>query len=190
MHHDESITYLILAGGRGQRMQGEDKGLMPWQGKPMIEHIIQQLNIPTHQLIISANRNIELYKNYAAKVVIDTLDDYQGPLAGILSAMQNCSSQHILCLPCDSPSPPSDIATELQQCLKSTNKSSVLCHDGKRLQPLFSLLDINHEKLLLGFLQQGRRKVHDFMALLDPAICDFSTQADAFNNFNHPHDMQ
>ena len=61
----KDVTFLILAGGRGQRMQGIDKGLMEWQGKAMIEHIINHLNIPAERLIISANRNIETYKKYS-----------------------------------------------------------------------------------------------------------------------------
>ncbi len=185
----DKITYLILAGGRGQRMNGVDKGLMPWQGKPMIEHVINHLQAPTHKIIISANRNLETYKKYASTVISDQLDDFQGPLAGILSAMQVCDTPYLLCLPCDSPSPPQHILNTLWQCMQKENKTSALCHDGKRLQPLFSLLSCQHKQLLNDFLQQGRRKVHDFISLIDPAVCDFSSQHPRFNNFNAPKDL-
>ena len=184
------ITFLILAGGKGQRMNQLDKGLMLWQQKPMIEHVLKQLDAPAEKIIISANRNIETYKQYAHTVINDELKDFQGPLAGILRAMQACTTPYLLCLPCDTPEPPHGMLEQLWQCMQAENKSSALCHDGKRLQPLFSLLSCQHKLLLEDFLQQGRRKVHDFMSLINPAICDFSTQKNRFNNFNHPEDMQ
>jgi len=186
----DQITYLILAGGRGQRMDGIDKGLMQWQEKPMIEHILGHLKVPSEKIIISANRNIETYQQYSSTIIEDQLDDYQGPLAGILSAMQVCTTPYLLCIPCDTPAPPENMLQQLWQCMQDANKSAALCHDGDRLQPLFSLMNCQHKQLLSDFLQQGRRKVHDFMNLIDPAICDFSLQKNSFNNFNRPDDMK
>jgi len=191
------ITFLILAGGRGQRMKGEDKGLIPWQGKPMIEHIIQHLDAPLEKIIISANRNIKTYENYSQNVICDAPDNttenpqagFLGPLAGILSAMHTCTTPYLLCVPCDSPHPPENLLNNLWQCLQLENKKSAVCHDGERLQPLFCLLSCQHKQLLTEFLQQGRRKVQDFFNLVDPAICDFSAQKNHFNNFNRPEDM-
>jgi len=188
------ITYLILAGGQGQRMQGTDKGLMPWQNKPMIEHVIQHINAPLDKIIISANRNIEIYQQYADKVVSDEITQsseilFLGPLAGILSAMHACTTPYLLCIPCDSPTPPEQLLNTLWQCMQSQHKTSALCHDGERLQPLFALLDCQYQHLLNDFLQQGRRKVQDFFTLIDPAICDFSAQKNRFHNFNRPDDM-
>lgn len=185
-----NITYLILAGGRGQRMNGADKGLMPWQNRPMIEHVLEQLNAPAEKVIISANRNLQTYKQYANCVIEDSLNDFQGPLSGILSAMQACKTEYLLCVPCDSPKPPTAMLEKLWESMQSQQKTSALCHDGERLQPLFALISCAHENLLDEFLQQGRRKVYDFMQLIDPAICDFSTQKDCFNNFNQAEDMQ
>ena len=185
-----NITYLILAGGRGKRMHGVDKGLMQWQNRPMIEHVLEQLHAPAEKVIISANRNLQIYKQYANRVIEDSLNDFQGPLSGILSAMQACETDYLLCLPCDSPKPPAAMLEQLWENMQSQHKTSALCHDGERLQPLFALISCKHKKLLHDFIQQGHRKVHDFMQLIDPAICDFSTQKDCFNNFNQPDDMQ
>lgn len=185
----EQTSFLILAGGRGQRMNGADKGLMQWQGKTMIEHIIQHIDVPQDKIIISANRNLDSYKNFSNNVISDELNDFQGPLAGILSAMHSCATPYLLCLPCDTPQPPENLLKQLWQGLQQQNKTSALCHDGERLQPLFCLLSCQNKHLLNDFLQQGRRKVHDFMQLIDPAICDFSAQKKSFNNFNCPDDM-
>ncbi len=186
----DKITYLILSGGRGQRMGGQDKGLMLWHNRPMIEHVQESLQITASETFISANRNIAQYSQYAKLVIEDQIADYQGPLVGILSAMQQCDTDYILCVPCDSPSPPDNLLHTLWSCMQKQNRSAAICHDGERLQPLFCLLSCKHKLVLSDFLQQGRRKVHDFMQLLDPAICDFSSQKNAFKNFNRADDMQ
>ncbi len=186
----DQITYLILAGGRGQRMSGQDKGLMLWQDRPMIEHVLNQLQAPRERLIISANRNLDSYRKYSDIVVEDSLEDFQGPLAGILSAMQVCNTEYLLCVPCDTPAPPQNMLQLLSECMQVENRKDAICHDGERLQPLFCMLSCQHQLLLNDFLQQGRRKVHDFMQLIEPAICDFSQQKNAFYNFNRAEDMQ
>lgn len=188
------VTLLILAGGRGQRMQGADKGLMTWKGQPMIEHIIRHIHFPADKIIISANRNLDTYRNYAHMVIADDVNNqqnsFQGPLAGIYTAMNTCTTPFLLCIPCDSPAPPDNLLKNLSLCLTLQQKKSALCHDGNRLQPLFSLLSCEHKHQLFDFLQQGDRKVHNFFTLIDSAICDFSQQHDRFNNFNHPDDMK
>ncbi len=193
----DQVTYLILAGGQGQRMNGVDKGLLQWHGKPMIEHVIEHINAPRHKIIISANRNIETYQQYAQQVICDDANNssnssqerFLGPLAGILRAMHASTTKYLLCVPCDSPQPPEQLLNNLWQCLQTQNKKSAICHDGERSQPLFCLLSCQYQPLLSEFLQQGRRKVHDFFNLIEPAICDFSAQKKHFNNFNHPDDM-
>lgn len=189
----DQITYLILAGGRGQRMNGADKGLMEWHGKPMVEHVIEHIEANTDNIIISANRNLQIYEKYASRVISDDInhlpDAFQGPLAGILSAMLICTTPYLLCVPCDTPAPPESLLKNLWQCKLTKHKQSAVCHDGERLQPLFALLSCEHKHLLNEFMQQGQRKVHDFFKLIDPAICDFSAQQNRFNNFNRADDM-
>ncbi|MDH5485201.1 MAG: molybdenum cofactor guanylyltransferase MobA [Gammaproteobacteria bacterium] len=184
------ICTVILAGGRGKRMHGEDKGLIEWRGKPLIEHILQRLPADHGQILINANRNIEHYQKYNYPVISDSIADYQGPLAGILSAMQQCSHEYLLCLPCDSPRPPENMLQRLTQCLQQNNACCALCHDGERLQPLFALLSCQLQVQLEQFLQAGERKVHAFFDALNPAICDFSDQAECFHNLNTPDDLQ
>lgn len=184
------ICTVILAGGQGKRMQGEDKGLIEWQGKPLIEHILQRLTGEYGQILINANRNIARYEKYNYPVISDSMSNFQGPLAGILSAMQHCKQDYLLCIPCDSPHPPENMLQRLQQCLQDSNASCALCHDGERLQPLFALLSCQLQASLKDFLQRGERKVHVFFQQQSPAICDFSDQPDRFHNFNTPDDLQ
>lgn len=190
MSQKSTFCTVILAGGRGTRMSGLDKGLIEWDGKPLIEHILATLDSESSNIMINANRNIVEYQNYGYPIVSDTLDDYQGPLAGILSAMLQCKHEYLLCLPCDSPRPPQHLAQRLLRCIENGHKNTAICYDGKRLQPLFAMIHCHEQQRLIDFLSSGKRKVHDFFQQLDPAICDFSDQADRFHNFNTAGDMK
>ena len=185
-----NICTVILAGGMGRRMQGEDKGLIEWQGKPLIEHVLSSLDTDNDCIIINANRNQARYEQYGHPVVHDTIDGYQGPLIGILSAMKYTDRDYLLCLPCDSPEPPVHLQQRLMKCVQDSHAQSAICHDGSRTQPLFCLIACNLQNKLEAFIAEGNRKVHDFFHSTNPAICDFSDQPQQFHNFNRPEDMQ
>jgi molybdopterin-guanine dinucleotide biosynthesis protein len=187
--YSKNISIVILAGGQGRRMQNQDKGLLQWQNKLLIEHVLDHLSNKSDDIIINANRNIEIYNKYGYKVINDSIDGYQGPLVGIFSAMQQSTHDFLLCVPCDSPAPPENLAERLMQCMLDKKTKSAICHDGNRTQPLFSLLSCSLKNQLGEFLNQGNRKVHDFFNQTNTAICDFSDQSNRFHNFNTPDDM-
>ena len=83
--HD--ISCVILAGGRGTRMGGQDKGLVKFNNLPLIEHTIEKISPQVGEILISANRNLKVYAQYGLRIVTDTTNEFQGPLAGILAAM-------------------------------------------------------------------------------------------------------
>ena len=183
-----NISIVILAGGRGTRLGGVDKGLMLWQGKPMIEHLLPTLPAAS-PLMINANRNIEQYQRYGVPVIRDQLENYQGPLAGILCALQHCHTDYLLCMPCDSPQPPTQLSERLLQCLLSNHATAAICHDGERLQPLFALLSRDLQAPLQAWLAGGQRKAEFFFREINAAVCDFTDQAERFKNFNTRQDM-
>lgn len=185
----EEISAVILAGGMGRRMNNQDKGLIQWQGKPIIEHILSQLTPQCGEILINANRNLDQYARYRLPLVSDEIEGYQGPLVGILSAMKQCNHDYLLCLPCDTPHPPENLVAQLMTCMETDKARCATAHDGERLQPLFSLMSCSVLPELENFLHNGQRKVHDFFMSLQPAICDFSAQASRFKNMNTPEDL-
>ncbi|HID48564.1 MAG TPA: molybdenum cofactor guanylyltransferase MobA, partial [Chromatiales bacterium] len=82
-----TITAVILAGGIGRRMGGQDKGLVELDGRPLIEHIIDALKPQVMTILINANRNQYRYASYGYPVITDTLANYQGPLAGFAAGL-------------------------------------------------------------------------------------------------------
>jgi molybdenum cofactor guanylyltransferase len=112
-----NLTGLVLAGGRGTRMGGVDKGLQLLHGEPLAAHVLKRLAAQTGPLLISANRHAEVYAGlgapFGAAVVADTLAGFPGPLAGLLAGLRAAGTEFVLSAPCDSPGLPADLAARL-----------------------------------------------------------------------------
>lgn len=184
------ITAVILAGGRGRRMGGKDKGLVEVNNLPLIEHVLSAVSPQVGKLVINANRNIEEYRRYGYPVISDTLADYQGPLAGFASIMAVAESNYIVTIPCDSPLLPADLVQRLIQALDREDAELAVAHDGQRLQPVFALIQVKLLPSLLKFLHRGDRKIDLWYAQHKMAKADFSDIPETFLNINTPADQQ
>jgi len=176
------MTAVILAGGQGSRLAGLDKGLVELNKIPLVQHLIERIQVQVSEIVISANRNIETYEKFGFSVYEDDINDFAGPLAGILKALQQCQSEWLLAVPADSPFIPRDLALRLSQNIQD-NKIAIP-HDGKYLQPTFALIHKSLAASLEHFLQQGERKARVWMQQQAHTIVDFSDQEHAFININ------
>ncbi len=184
------ITGAILAGGRGRRMGGADKGLMPLHDQAMVEYVIATIAPQVGDLIISANRNQDRYRAYGHPVFGDDDGDFTGPLAGIATALRQAATPYVFIAPCDTPLLPSDLVSRLSSALSAGGCKAATVHDGQQLQPLCALL---HRKLLSDledFLATGERKAETWLLRQHPAIVDMADQARAFGNINRPDDRR
>ena len=98
-----SISAVILAGGQAKRMEGADKGLQLLHGKPLFQFIYDRLHSQVETISINANRNQTIYATAGVPVFGDNLEGFQGPLSGILTALERADSDFVLFVPCDSP---------------------------------------------------------------------------------------
>ena len=185
-----NVSAVILAGGRATRMNGVDKGLVLFNHKPLIEHVIQSIQDDVEEIQISANRNISTYQQYGYPVIPDHFGDFAGPLAGLLSAMHHASHQWILCLPCDAPFIQSNLIKNLKKPLINSDFSISVAFDGIRLQPTFSI----HAKKLypdLGaFLERGNRAIKGWIAENNAVSVDLSAESRNFININSLNDIE
>lgn len=189
--HKQTITGIILAGGRAKRMNGQDKGLITLNGQTMISHIITQLEPQVDEIVINANRNIDEYKTYALKVISDQhFNDYHGPLAGMLSGMQHCDSDYILTVPCDSPFIPADLCRRLLLTLTTHDADICVVHDGDRLQPVFSLIKTGLQQSLKNYLDNGDRKIDLWYKQHNMVTADFSDHKTISLNINTPDELE
>lgn len=187
MNHE--ITALILAGGRGTRMEGADKGLLEVAGRPLIEYVQQSLLPQASTIFISANRNPEQYQPYCERVIKDEMGEYWGPLAGVASVLPYLKTKYCLVAPCDAPLLPGDLAVRLLAGLQDKHQVAV-AFDGTRLQNTVMLMTAAHVKTIMPYLQGGGRKVLDWIHQAEYSEVDFSDKPDSFVNVNDENDLK
>lgn len=180
----ETVTAVILAGGRATRMGGEDKGLVELAGRPMIAHVLDAVRPQVDAVIINANRSHERYAAFGAPVVADEAEGFQGPLAGMASGLARCETPLAVTLPCDGPLVPTDLVARLRAAL--ADGDAAVADDGERLQPVYALLRTVLLPDLRRFLAAGGRKIDRWYAGLDVRRADFSAHRELFINVNTP----
>ena len=170
-------------------MGGEDKGLLSLAGRRLVEHAMESLAPQVSGFVISANRNLDEYARYGWPVVPDIVAGFQGPLAGIASALERASTPLALVVPCDGPRPPPDLACRLLAALIAGDAEIAMAHDGQHLQPLHCLLRAELREPLLADVARGHLKVQQWMRSRRHVIVDFSDQPTAFDNLNSPNEL-
>ena len=198
MINPQDITGLILAGGRGSRMGGVDKGLQTFNGLPLAQHALKRLQTgrSVGPILLNANRNLAAYEAFGAPVWPDGLADYAGPLAGFLTGLAHCKTPFLLTVPCDSPLFPLDLVSRLAQALEAADADMAVAaapetgQDGQlqvRSQPVFCLLCVTLLDSLTRFTQAGGRKIGAWTAQHNTILVPFDQPGDdprAFCNTN------
>ena len=186
----QQITAVILAGGMGRRMGGQDKGQLILNGRRLIEYVLEAIEPQVKTILINANRHQAEYARYGYSVIPDVLQGYQGPLAGFASGMRAATTPYIVTLPCDGPFSAPDLVARMATALQNMHADIAVAHDGERLQPVYALLPTKFQSSLEDFLATGERKIDRWYAQHNMAIADFSDAVKSFRNINTPQDQQ
>lgn len=187
MNSGLDITGVVLAGGRSSRMGGEDKGLLLLNGTPLWQLVANSLAKQVDRVVLSANRNLDRYRASNLTVIEDTLDNFPGPLAGMLAVMQQTADDWFLFCPCDTPGIPSNLAARLVS--ERQNAPVVWVTDGERDHPTIALVHRQVIPQLVAYLAAGERRVMVFMRQAGGHAVDFSDCRAAFININTPDDL-
>ena len=185
----QQVTAVILAGGMGRRMGGQDKGRLELNGKPLIKYVLETIRPQVKTILINANRHQADYARYGYTVVADSLTGYQGPLAGFATGLRVATTPYIVTLPCDGPFSPPDLVSRLAAGLVNSNAEIAVAHDGERLQPVYALLPVRLSTSLESFLAVGERKIDRWYAQHKMVPIDFSDEVNTFRNINTPQDQ-
>jgi molybdopterin-guanine dinucleotide biosynthesis protein A len=192
--HIEAITAVILAGGRGSRMGGVDKGLQNFNGVPLALHTLLRLSPQVGDVMINANRNLAAYESFGVPVWPDAtqMGDFAGPLAGFMTGLEQCETPYLLTVPCDTPLFPPDLVARLADAIVDSGADFAVAsapeEDGQtRAQPVFCLMGTHMLESLHRFTQDGGRKIDAWTAQHKVAHVPFNLPGDdvqAFFNAN------
>lgn len=189
--HAAEVTGLILAGGRGSRLGGVDKGLLALDGRPLVERIADRLRPQVGRLLLNANRSLDAYRALGFEVIVDPtpegVDAFAGPLAGMLAGLETIGAGWLACVPCDSPFVPADYVDRMLAAARGANAGVAMASCGGR-QPVFALLRAGLAGDLRRSLQAGERKIDRWFSAVGMVEVDFSDRPEAFVNLNSPED--
>lgn len=188
------ITGLVLAGGRGSRMGGVDKGLQLLGGQPLVQHAITRLAPQVGPLLLNANRHLERYAAFGLPVVPDALPDHPGPLAGMLAALEHCRTPYLMSVPCDTPHFPPDLVARLAALLQAQGAALAIPQttdaDGQlRPQPVFCLMHHALRDSLARFVGEGQARIN-LWARQQGCVYLPCDDAQAFFNANTLQDLE
>ena len=182
------ITGLVLAGGRGSRMGGVDKGLQHLDGRPLVAHALERLAPQVGALMVNANRHLETYRTLAAEVVSDADDRFSGPLAGMLAGLQQARTPWVVTVPCDSPRFPVDLVARLFEAAQRGDAPVAIAatrgaQGAWQSQPVFCLMATRLRDDLAACLASCERKIDRWAARHGQAVAVFDNE-EAFANAN------
>ena len=184
MRQHKKVTGVILAGGLARRMNHQDKGLIAYKNKPLIHYAIQAMTATVETTFINANRHHQDYAAFSLPIIADQNDRFEGPLAGILTAMLATEHETLVVMPCDSPLVRTEHLDKLITTLNNTEAEIAIAFDGERLHPVFLALKTHLKDSLKTFLAEGNRKIFHWLQQHHFVTVDFSQQADIFTNIN------
>lgn len=183
----ERVALGILAGGRGERFGGRDKGWIEAGGTPLVVRVVEQLRAKGRRILVSANRNLDEYRALGIEVVADRWPGHPGPLAGIASLLAVTDEDWLLTVPVDLLTLPSSFVDSMLEARGAESMHVVVAEDDDGLQPLFAL----YPRLLAAHaaetIEHGRRSVREWQHRFPVYPCVFA--AHRFGNLNSPADI-
>jgi molybdenum cofactor guanylyltransferase len=190
----DQITGVVLAGGRGSRMGGVDKGLQNHCGIPLALHALLRLQPQVGALLVNANRNLGAYEALGAPVWPDPIEGFAGPLVGFLAGLEHCETPWLVTVPCDTPDFPTDLVERLAAAVglsraRVRDLGARLGDGREQPHPVFCLLGGGLLDSLVAFLHGGGRKIDAWFALHRAAAVPFP-DPDAFFNANTTEELR
>ena len=192
-----SIDGGILAGGLSTRMLGQDKGLQHLNGQAMAKSVYLALLPHVNSLYLNCNQNYDAYREICPNLCSDTIEGYQGPLAGLVSLMEASTADYLLVSPCDTPYISEAFGNRMLSELKNALNNQPLLEarntpllfaskDADRNHPLHLLISTQYQTKLEQALALGQKRVMQWVNQNDVQWVDFSDHTGEFSNFNSP----
>ena len=175
-------------------MGGGDKWRIQIGGSSILERILDRLRPQCSDVIFNGNSD----PGTAARglhVVMDSVPDYAGPLAGILAGLdwtaQNAPDiRWMLSVSSDCPFLPRDLVARLHQAREAENAQLACAQSAGRRHHVVALWPVRlREDLRSAITAEGMYKVHEWTARYRLAVAVWDdVPVDPFFNINTPED--
>ena len=194
---NEIVPCVILAGGKGRRMGGKDKALIPLLDRPLLSYVLESISGHVAPIALNINTNLDKFSEFGYEIIEDPIKGHLGPLAGILASLnwaRKLNQKWVMTLPCDTPFLPKNIVKEM---IKLKNKELdvdlVVAQSKGYNHPVIALWKSDLNLKLEKALNEGIRKIDIFTSSLKVAYVDFdkikNDNFDPFTNLNSPLDL-
>ena len=191
------IPCVILAGGKGRRMGGKEKALVPLLDRPLLSYVLESISGQVAPIALNINTSLDKFNKFGYQIIEDPIKGHLGPLAGILASLNwahTLNHEWVLTLPCDTPFLPKNLVEEMIK-VKSNDLSLdlVIARSKGYNHPVIALWKSELKSKLRIALEEGVRKIDLFTANLKIGYVDFDSrkniQFDPFTNLNSPLDL-
>jgi molybdopterin-guanine dinucleotide biosynthesis protein A len=200
-----NILGVILAGGRSRRFGDGDKGFADLNGLPVLAHVIDRFRPQVPRLILNANGDVDRFKGFGLDIVTDSEHPEQGPLSGILAALDWARRQpevytKVATVSTDVPFLPPDLVARLEaesgakNGAKNGNRVAIAMSAGRR-HPTIALWPLAVRDAIADALARQALGVNALAFALNAVAVafpmrDIEYQAiDPFFNVNTPDDL-
>ena len=181
------ITALLLCGGKGARLGGQDKPLLSLGSDKIINHLLTRLKSQTGEIVISCSRNVARYEAYKVRIVVDETPD-EGPLGGLQSAFTAVNTEWALTCPGDIPFLTSELVTRLS--LDAERQGVAVPFADNERQNLCLLINRKRRNELVAFYAQGGRAVKRWLDIASIQSTDLSELGASFFNVNTARELE
>ncbi len=181
------ITALLLCGGKGARLGGQDKPLLSLGSDKIINHLLTRLKPQTGEIVISCSRNVARYEAYESRIVVDEAPD-EGPLGGLQSAFKAVNTEWALTCPGDIPFLTSELVTRLS--LDAERQGVAVPFADNERQNLCLLINRKRRNELVAFYAQGGRAVKRWLDIASIQSTNLSELGSSFFNVNTARELE
>jgi molybdopterin-guanine dinucleotide biosynthesis protein A len=190
----EKVVGVLLAGGRARRMGGGDKCLRLLAGRPLLERVVERARPQVSTLILNAGGEAGRFAAYGLPVVADTVPDFAGPLAGVLTGLEwaaDTAAPWVASFATDAPFLPEDLVARLAGAVEAAGADMASAASGGRAHPVFGLWPVALKGELRRAMEtDGMRKIDLWTARYHLTQVDFPCHPiDPFFNVNSPEDL-
>jgi molybdopterin-guanine dinucleotide biosynthesis protein A len=187
---------VLLAGGLARRMGGGDKPMRTIGGRTILARVIARLKPQCDGLILNANGDPARFAAFSLPVIADTVENFPGPLAGVLAALDWTATNRpdtawVLSAAADCPFLPRDLVTRLHQARNAEGAQLAVAASAGQTHPVIGLWSVSlREELRHALVMEDIRKIDRWTARYRLATVTWPAEPlDPFFNANTMDDI-